>query len=147
MGDIFALQLPNGKYLHGCVIICDAKTGPMPGANLLYVYKDQSDSLEPDYEALRPHNLLVPPVWTNRLAWERGYFVLAGRMEVTSSRRLRTHLFWSILRKKYVTETGVNSSWLQRLLNTKFRGSWGLKSYLGIDDDISEAIGIPKIPE
>ncbi|WP_420000734.1 Imm26 family immunity protein [Asticcacaulis excentricus] len=147
VGDVFALQLPGGKYLHGCIIICGAKTGPMPGANLLYIYKDQSDDIEPKFENLRPHNLLIPPVWTNRMAWTRGYFVPVGRMEVTSSQRLRSHCFWSVARKRYLSETGVRCSWLQRVLNTKFRGSWGLTSYLGIDDCISEAIGLPRISE
>ena len=78
-GDIFVMQLSDGSYLFGRAILTDApqEHAPMPGANLLYIYNARARTPNPHYAVLRPGRLLIPPVWTNRLAWTNGYFQTA----------------------------------------------------------------------
>src|SRR5713101_7550108 len=73
-GDIFVMQLSDGSYLFGRAILTDApqEHAPMPGANLLYIYNARARTPNPHYAVLRPGRLLIPPVWTNRLAWTKG---------------------------------------------------------------------------
>src|SRR5687767_3067723 len=75
-GDVFVMQLPNGSHLFGRVILADAPQGraPMPGANLIYIYDVQSPTPRPNYAGLLPNKLLIPPLWTNKLPWSKGYF-------------------------------------------------------------------------
>lgn len=79
-GDIFAMQLPSGRYLFGRVIEADIprERAPMPKANLIYIYRSQSERVDPSSVSLMPSDLLLPPVFTNRLAWSRGYFETVG---------------------------------------------------------------------
>ena len=68
-GDVFAMRLPSEQHLFGRVIEVDIPSGraPMPGANLVYVYQNLSPSRDPDVGSLTPDNLLIPPLFINRL--------------------------------------------------------------------------------
>ncbi|TPQ31362.1 hypothetical protein C2U70_24240 [Bradyrhizobium guangdongense] len=140
-GDTFAMLLPTATYLFGRVILVESQQGPMPGANLLYIYAYQSKAKAPDEACLRPNNLLIPPVWTNRLGWTKGLFETIGSGMLKPTDLLPQHCF---RRHDYVylDETG-------RRLRGRVEpcGEWGLVSYRWIDDHVSDALGIPRVPE
>lgn len=148
-GDVFAMQLPSGEFLFGRVIVANAHRGhaPMPGANLIYVYDQRSGSLPPDLAQLLPGRLLVPPLWTNRLPWTKGYFQTVRNQPLGEFDVLRQHCFQEPALspgavRPFVDQTG------RRLSNrVEPCGEWGLVSYRWIDDHISDALGIPRVPE
>jgi len=72
------------------------------------------------------------------LGWKKGYFLKVG--DVLQNGRLKHHCFRDF-NGNYLDETGRK---------LKFRtdpcGVWGLVSYRCIDDHISDALGIPRVP-
>jgi hypothetical protein len=54
-GDMFVMQLPNGKYLFGRVIAADIprERAPMPKSNLIYIYRAQS-GVRPEFGVVDP---------------------------------------------------------------------------------------------
>ncbi len=74
-GDMFEMQVSGGPRLLGRVAaadIHDLTRTPMPGANLIYVFQpgiEIEDLLTPTKE-----QLLLAPIFTNRMGWTRGYF-------------------------------------------------------------------------
>jgi len=143
-GDVFAMKLPTGKYLFGTVLLADVPRdrAPMPGANLLYIYERQSDTRQPDYADLQPNRLLLAPLWTNRLAWTKGYFETVSNRALSRSDLVKQHCFYRAATEKFVDETGAV---LERRSDPC--GQWGLVSYRWIDDHVSDAVGIPRAPE
>lgn len=112
----------------------------MPGANLLYIYAWQSRTKHPKYEQLNRRNLLIPPVWTNRLGWTKGYFQTIESRPLESGDLLHQHCFQDY-RGIYVDE-----SWRKLPFRVEPCGEWGLVSYRWIDDHVSDAVGIPRVP-
>jgi hypothetical protein len=114
----------------------------MPGANLIYIYKDRSSDPRLDREKLWPSRLLLPPIWTNSLGWSRGYFKNVDHIDVDAQRYLPKHCFWRVASKQYVDETG-------KPIPNRVEpcGSWGLVSYRWIDDHVSDAVGIARAPD
>jgi hypothetical protein len=139
-GDLFVMQLPTLKYLFGRVILTPdyPRLGPMPQSYLIYVYRWQSDRMEPDLSELTPRNLLLPPEWINPLGWVRGFQQTVAHYPLTAADRLPVHCFHDVLRRTYVDETGRP---LPRRLEPC--GNWGLGGYHLLDRDISKALGIP----
>ena len=142
-GDIFAMQPPNGSYLFGRVIEVDLprERAPMPGASLIYIYRTTAESPTPELSLLTRDDLLVPPIFTNRLGWTRGYFVSVAHRELTADDLLPQHCFrrWT---GEYLDQFGK-----LRPGPVEPCGDWGLSSYRGIDDQVSDALGIPRVPE
>ena len=142
-GDVFVMQLADGRYLFGRVILADlsADRAPMPGSNLIYVYRELSESKGPRYEALGPNNLLVPPLFTNRLGWVRGVFETVEHGSVNPSDMLEQHCFEDVFPRRFVDERGA-------VLGRRIEpcGTWGLQSYRAIDDQIADALAIPRAP-
>jgi hypothetical protein len=141
-GDVFVMQLPNERYLCGRVVLADpsGETSPTPEAYLIYVYRHQFEDKRPDYSLLRPDQLLIPPEFINRLPWTKGYFETISHCELTGEDLLRQHCF--LYRAGvYVDERG-------RVLPCRVEpcGEWGLGSYRMLDDLISDALGIPRVP-
>ncbi len=142
-GDVFVMQLPDDRYLFGRVILADIPhdESPMPGAYLIYVYRHLSVTKTPDFAALCPNQLLIPPEFINRMPWTKGYFETVASRPLEKSDLLPQHCF---LRHtgKYVDETGTE-------LPSRVEpcGEWGLGSYRMLDDLISDALGIPRVPE
>jgi Immunity protein 26 len=66
-GDVFRVCLPDASFIFGRVIRVDLprESAPMPGANLVHVYRQRTDSSEPDLDALTPGELLIPPLFIN----------------------------------------------------------------------------------
>lgn len=141
-GDVFAMQLPDLSYLFGRVILADAPMGqaPMPGANLIYIYSARSSHKRPDHMSLRPDKLLLAPEWTNALGWRKGYFETVENVPLAAHDMLRRHCFQRY-DGPYLDEKGRKLAG-----RSEPCGSWGLASYLMIDDLISDAIGIPRAP-
>ena len=137
------MLLPTGMYLFGRVVLADPprERAPGPGTNLIYIYAYQSKSKAPDEARLSPDNLLIPPVWTNGLGWTKGYFETISSGELKLGALLSRHCF----RRHdgvYLDEAG------RRLPGpVEPCGEWGLVSYRWIDDRISDALGIPRVPE
>jgi hypothetical protein len=148
-GDIFAMQLPSDEYLFGRVVVSNASQdrAPMPGANLIYIYKHRSTTLRPEASDLLAGKLLIPPVWTNRLPWTKGYFLSIENRPIEKFDLLRQHCFMraSLAPGKagdFVDEVG-------KFLTHRSEpcGEWSLVSYRWIDDHVSDAVGIPRVPE
>jgi Immunity protein 26 len=148
-GDVFFMQLPNGLYLFGRVIFADVpqSRAPMPGANLIYVYDVQSPMQQPDYAELLPNKLLIPPLWTNKLPWTKGYFQHVENRPLGDFELLRRHCFRRApvgpnSSPKFVDESGVELA--ERIEPC---GEWGLVSYRWIDDHLSDALGMRRVPD
>jgi len=141
-GDLFAMQIPDGRFLFGRVITTEARIGPMEEVILLYIYAKPSPSKEPpDREVLSPDGLLVPPMLTNRLAWTRGVFENVAHWPLTPRDVLPAHCFWDYLRQRYYSEKGEELG-----EPSGPRGEYVLKSFRTIDDAISDALGIGRVP-
>jgi hypothetical protein len=143
-GDIFAMLLPDGEYLFGRVVLADLPKGkaPMPTSSLVYIYDARStDKNAPPLESLTPERLLIAPLFINRLPWREGYFETVANQPIRDGDLLRRHCFWDAVRKIYRDETG------QPLAErAEPCGVWGLGSYRMIDDLVSDALGIPRVP-
>lgn len=144
-GDIFAMQLPDQSKLFGRVIGADLQEfnqAPMPGAYLIYVYRHRARSLQPERAELTPTELLLPPVFINTMPWTRGYFLTVDQRPLRPEDQLKQYCFWDAARGIFVDE-------MHRTLPREIHpcGDWGLSSYRWIDDQISDALGIPRVPE
>lgn len=142
-GDVFAMRVPDGRYLFGTVVLADipADKAPMPKSNLIYIYRHLADTPEPDLAELRPDALLVPPVFINRLPWSKGYFTTVAQRPLGPEDVLARHCFWDAPTKSYVDVEG------RKLAGpVEPCGVWGLAGYHLIDREISDALGIPRAP-
>jgi hypothetical protein len=142
-GELFAMQLPGGAFLFGRVIVSDPprSEAPMPESYLIYVYRHQSASTSPDWKALRPEELLLPPVWINQLPWTKGYFHTVDERPLAKSDLLDQHCFREFT-GRFLDERG-------RPLRIPVEpcGDWGLASYRWLDDQVSDSLGIPRVPD
>jgi len=137
VGDLFVMLPPDGKYLFGRVIRTDA-LGPMK-ALLIYIYANRSESKEVP-EDLSPRSLLIPPTCTNALGWTHGRFETIENRPLGPGDVLERHCFYAAGR--YYDEDA-------RPLSKKSEpcGIGGVTSYRMLDDVISDALGIPRVPE
>ena len=143
-GDVFAMLLPEGRYLFGRVILADLPRGkaPMPTSNLIYIYDVQArEKVSPPLHSLTPERLLLAPQFVNRLPWSKGYFESVAYEPLVQSDLLRRHCFWDAVRKIYRDETGEIIA-----ERSEPCGEWGLGSYRMMDDLVSDALGIPRVP-
>ena len=147
-GDLFVMKLPSERYLFGRVILADVPQarGPMPGANLIYIYNHQSLSIESDPAQLRPGRLLIPPVWTNSLPWTKGYFQTIDNSELGDFDVLRQHCFFRASLSPAAAGKFVDESGKELKHKSEPCGEWGLASYRWIDDHVSDALGIQRTP-
>lgn len=136
-GDVFAMQVPGGKFRFGRVIHAAHPHGPMPGASLVYIHRWSGQTTEPVYAELRREDLVIPPVWINRLPWTKGYFLTVGNQALTDELVLPRHCFRSGS-GRYFDDHG-------RPLEGGAEpcGQWGLASYWTLDNLVSDALGIP----
>ncbi|MDF2050601.1 immunity 26/phosphotriesterase HocA family protein [Arthrobacter sp. Cr_A7] len=142
-GDIFALQMPDEKYLFGRVVAADLPStlAPMPGSYLIYVYDHVSAAKSLAPGQLTRDCLLLPPVFINRMPWTKGYFETIGTQPLSEKDVLAQHCFrrWT---GEYLDDRG------QRLPGpVEPCGDWGLSSYRWLDDQISDKLGFPRTPE
>ena len=139
-GDIFAMPLPNEMYLFGRVVLVEPPfpAAPGPSCNLVYIYAHQSLDKNPDFEKLTSNNLLIPPIWTNRIGWTRGVFETVMNRPLRAGDLVKQHCFNDPIFNRFTDERG-------RRLDRRVEpcGEWGLVSYLYIDQRISEVLGFP----
>jgi hypothetical protein len=142
-GDIFRLLLPDGLFLSGRVVGANLPSGraPMPSAHLLYIYSHRTKDPVPDITQLRPDRLLLPPFFTNLMLWTKGYAVTFEHVEIAAGDLLTQHCFRDSFYGRYVDEVG-------RPLEERHEpcGEWDLGSYRKLDDLISDALGIERVP-
>lgn len=142
-GDVFVLQLPDGRFLFGRVISTEAMAGPsMGGAILIYVYRERSEAkVLPDRGELRPDRLLVSPIMTNQQPWTKGYFETIENLPLDGDDVLDQHCFrrWD---GRYFDEA------LNELPGpVEPVGDYGVHSFRTIDDEISDALGFDRAPD
>ena len=125
--------------MFGRVIRTDSMVGPFP-AFLIYLYGATADRELPLPVLDRKH-LLLPPLFTNRLPWVHGLFKTIARKELTRSDTFHVHSFKHPVSGKFFDDRG-------RVLSAPSKpiGTYALDSYRTIDDDISDALGIPQVP-
>jgi hypothetical protein len=149
-GDVFALHLVDGRRLFGRVVAADLprERAPMPGANLVYIYDTVvpagsdpagSDAAGSDaaVPALRPDSLLIPPLFTNRLPWSKGFFRPVAHHDLADGDVLARHCFRTA-DGRHVDETGAPAAH-----RSEPCGTWGLAAYLTLDREIGRALGLP----
>lgn len=137
-GDIFVMLPRDQLFLYGRVISTEAKIGPMENCVLIYIYTLRSTTKLPVPELSRDH-LLVPPIMTNKLPWRRGYFETVDHQTLEEEDRLRQHCFKDLfIEGKYFDESSNELDQCGELV-----GVWGLGSFRTIDDEVSEALGLP----
>lgn len=144
-GDIFAMRLPDGTYIFGRVMgadLTDFDEAPMPGSYLIYVYRHRTDRPQPDRAELVPNSLLLPPVFINKMPWIKGYFETVGHDDLTSSDHVSQYCFWDAGRGVFVDERHK-----QLPREVQPCGDWALSSYRWLDDQISDALGMTRVPE
>lgn len=141
-GDVFGLRISD-RYMFGRLVTDQAFAGwSMPGAILIYIFRTSAEHLTaPDRSELATANLLVPPMMTNRLPWTHGYFQTLASPPFSEGEVLPVHCFRSFNGVYY-------DEWAKELPGpVEPCGDWGLHSYRTIDDEISDALGIPRAPE
>lgn len=145
-GDFFAAQPAEDMFVFGRVVSTEARwslADDAAPANLIYIYQVTSgEKVLPDRSLLRPENLLISPVMTNSLPWSRGYFETLANTPLAADDVLSKHCFVSAWRGKYFDEHGAEMSGPIEPV-----GDFGLHSYRTIDDELSDALGIPRVPE
>ena len=137
-GDIFIFQMKSEPdiFRFGRVIRTDASVGFFENLILIYVYKATSHCVS-EIPPLRPSELLVPPMTTNRLGWVRGYFETVANRPLTPADLLPAHHFRDSRGKYFDDDSNEVSNPIPPV------GEWGLASFGAIDIDVSEALGIP----
>ena len=137
-GDIFVLQ-PDDQYLFGRVIKTDAIGGGFANCVLIYIFRVRRASKElPPRSDLSPDKLLVPPITTSRLLWSRGYFETIAQLPLEPDDVLKQHCFRST-QGKYYDESGNELAGPVEPV-----GKWGLMTFRGVENEISDALGIPR---
>lgn len=134
---------PDDLYVFGRVIATDAVAGGgTPTANLLYLYRVRSPTKAvPDRKDLRPDDLLVSPVMTNRLPWSRGYFETLANLAPREDELLDQHCFLDPVWGTYFDEHGQQVPGPVEPV-----GDYVLHSFRTIDDQVSDALGIARAP-
>jgi hypothetical protein len=140
VGDIFAMQPPDGLFLFGRVISVDANPLGVGGGILVYIYRARSSEKACIPKLLRGQ-LLVPPMMTNRLGWSKGYFEFLENQPLGPMDILPQHCFKDS-GGRYFNEHGERLA-----VAVEPVGGFGLDSYRTIDDEISKALGIPLAPD
>lgn len=142
-GDLFAMQLPDERFLFGRVVTTEARVGPMEGVILIYVYRPRFDSKDvPERSALSVERLLVSPMMTNRLPWSKGYFETVAHWPIDPGDVLEQHCFFSPGMARYFDEWGNDLPGPVEPV-----GDRGLHSFRTIDDEISDALGFERVPD
>ena len=152
-GDIFAFKLkPLNKWYFGRVIRTDASVATaMPIETLVYIYNVSSDSKD-NIPELDKKNLLIPPSLINNRGWLDGYFTTVDNKELTSEDVLERHCFRDgglpivFEGRQYPVIRYYDEDRNEIKDPDQPCGRMGIGNHRTLDDDISEALGIPPAP-
>lgn len=143
VGDVFIVQMPDNTYVYGRVVEAEIEAAGFPNSYLVYFYAYRSKKKGlPERRFLQADQLLLGPVFINRLPWSRGYFEKIGNVPLESGDRLKTECFWDAMTQKHLDIRGEP---VRRPV--KPYGDYGLSSYRTVDDKLSEALGFPLAPD
>ncbi|WP_371826015.1 Imm26 family immunity protein [Nonomuraea turcica] len=141
-GDCFAIFVKARGYFFGHVIIPSLpESHPLTSeACLIYVYGQLAQQILPFPEGLGPHDLLLPPLFTNRQPWRQGFFQNVAHSPLGERDLLPRHCFYDILFDGYVDEMG------RRLPEkTEPCGDFGVMSYSSISSALGDVLGLPRL--
>lgn len=130
------MQPPDEEFLFGRVIRTDAM-GPMK-ALLIYIYEERAATKDPP-ASLSPVRLLIPPTFTNRRGWTHGVFETVEKRPLEPGDVLAKHCF-------YADGRYYDEDWHPLKQKSEPCGVGGLRSFKGLDDTISDALGIARAP-
>jgi hypothetical protein len=135
VGDVFRLRYPGERYFLGQVSSLNAKAGGFDDCILINIFAFEH-STPMHISSLPSLELLIAPLYVNRLGFSRGYMPVIGNAPVkkTSSE----YCYFDVLYKKYLDSEGNEIAGPKGVV-----GSWGLSNYLVMDDLISEKLGLP----
>ncbi len=136
-GDIFRLKYPDDRYVFGQIVSLTGKAGGFE--NCIKVYVFDAVFSEPDKVIdLTSNELMLAPLFINRLGFSRGYMPVVDNKPVV---QISTkYCYFDVLFKKYLNADG------DEIPNAKgLVGIWGLSNYLVLDELVSEKLGIPII--
>jgi hypothetical protein len=137
-GDVFIFQIPKGSYRFGLVVGADLQKPETPwvGAHLVYLYDYEAPEVPSAPRSLSLDHLLTAPLFVGRANWTRGYFLTIGHHEIESDDLLSSSCFM-VRRGIYCDERG-------RALASRSEpcGLWGLWGIPGIDEELSERLGL-----
>ncbi|MEU3271259.1 hypothetical protein ABZ639_10440 [Saccharomonospora sp. NPDC006951] len=111
---------------------------------LIYAFKVKSkDKSLPSRNVLSVGNLLIQPLFINRLPWSRGYFETIGNLPFDEGEILKQHCFRDLTWPNYYFDERSN-----RIPGpVEPVGSLVLSSFCTFDDRVSEALGFPFVPD
>lgn len=137
VGDVFRLRYPEERYFLGQIVSLNAAAGGFEGCILINIFAFKH-STPIDISELTSYELLIAPLYINRIGFSRGYMPIIGNAPVieTSSQ----YCYFDVLHKKYLDSQGNEISESIGLV-----GDWGVSNYLVMDDLISEKLGLPAI--
>jgi hypothetical protein len=139
-GDVFALSPAADVFVFGRVVDPVAVLGSIT-AVLLYVYTAVRSAPTPPLEELVREKLLIPPLFTNRLPWSRGYFDTLAWEPLEERDVLPQHCFRDS--RGWLFDDHGNR--LQQAVEPV--GIYMLDSFRTIDDSVCDALGIPRAPD
>lgn len=136
--------MPDLLYIYGRVIRTEVNFEGFPAA-LIYVFKGTSNAKAlPDRTVLRTSNILARPFLINRLGWSRGYFETIGNLPFEDGEIISPTPFRDLIKQDLVRDEYGN---LLEKLPPGPCGFYGLSSYRVVDDEVSDALGIPQAPD
>jgi hypothetical protein len=141
VGDVFRMNLPSKGWLWGRVVAIDAKCGSMENCTMLYIYSSVHKSKN-DKPVLSPPKLLIGPVLTNNRLFSMKYAEIVENVSITTDQRLAKNQFKSPFGDTYYDEYNNVITPLPGPC-----GDRGLGSYRTLDDQVSEALGVPLAPD
>lgn len=142
-GQVFIISIGE-HVLPGRVIRTDAKSGPSMSGILTYVFQPVRPEWSPDNgrEDIRVDRLLIPPFLINQKPWSLRFFHRVAQLDsFGEDERLTLHCF------RAANGTLTNELGEEVTQAVEPLGPWALDSYRTVDDALSDALGIPRVPD
>ena len=141
-GDLFFVEMVNHKFVLGRVVRVELHVFG-PDNLLLYFYSPAQPTPDIFRPPIKP-TLLIAPRIASRQGWVLGYYVTLGTFPMKPGEELESHCFEDPLGQhgKYCDEYGKP---LKK--RSEPCGFYAMGTYRTIDDDLSEALGIPRAPD
>lgn len=138
-GDIFVLKPPKMKFYYGIVANADAKMFSAERILHIHFFDFSTNDYNTVPNKLYDSNLLIPPVLTNKIAWQKGYFKTIGNVTIEKFRTIKEASFYYYNGEIF----DDNSHQLSKPYSIETTGSFSITSHLNIDNLMSLRLGIP----